>query len=133
MAHGAGERVFEISWPWSFRVALPLTVGAPVRITALSSCHGLRRAGHIVRGTDWPETTYSIGIRYGSLFAFAGLGEHWKDAHDVEAPGVQSCTILTTHANAEVRAIDVPTPDRLTPHPRDGTTPMERHIFGRRR
>jgi len=49
MAHGAGKRVFEISWPWSFRVALPLTVGARVRYAALSSCHGLRRVGHIAR------------------------------------------------------------------------------------
>jgi hypothetical protein len=65
------------------------------------------------------------------LFAFAGLWQHWKDADDVEAPVVQSCTIMTTDANAVVRAIDVPLPDRLTPHPRDGTTPMERHIFGR--
>lgn len=33
------------------------------------------------------------------------LLERWKDKDDVEAPVIQSCTILTTDANAVVRPV----------------------------
>ena len=60
---------------------------------------------------EWQKTgtkhkqPFSIGMKDGSVFAFAGLWERWKDQDDVEAPLIQSCTILTTDANAVVRPV----------------------------
>jgi putative SOS response-associated peptidase YedK len=48
---------------------------------------------------------YAFMLRDGELFAFAGLWERWRDNHDVEAPVVQSCTIITTEANGVVRPV----------------------------
>jgi len=57
---------------------------------------------------EWQKTgtkhkqPYSIGMRDGALFAFAGLWESW---HRGDGEAIQSCTILTTEANATVRPI----------------------------
>jgi putative SOS response-associated peptidase YedK len=44
-------------------------------------------------------------LRDGELFAFPGLWERWKDQDDIEAPVIQSCTIMTTSANGVVRPV----------------------------
>ena len=45
---------------------------------------------------------YNIGMADDSLFAFAGLWDRWKDA---EGKIIESCTILTTDANALLKDI----------------------------
>jgi putative SOS response-associated peptidase YedK len=61
---------------------------------------------------------YRIGLAGGSseampLFAFAGLWEHWEKSAD-GAP-VESCTIITTEANAALRPIHERMPVILPP------------------
>jgi len=48
---------------------------------------------------------YAFAVRDGEMFAFAGLWERWRDNDDVESGVVQSCTILTTTANAVVQPV----------------------------
>lgn len=48
---------------------------------------------------------YAFSMRDGGLFAFAGLWERWKDPDDIEASVVQSCSIITTEANAVVQPV----------------------------
>jgi putative SOS response-associated peptidase YedK len=57
---------------------------------------------------------YAIGMRDGAPFAFAGLWERWK-GEDVEAEVIQSCTILTTEANAVMRPVHDRMPVILPP------------------
>src|SRR6516225_871216 len=45
---------------------------------------------------------YFIFPRHGELFSFAGLWERW---HDPEGEEVETCTILTTEANALMRPL----------------------------
>jgi putative SOS response-associated peptidase YedK len=45
---------------------------------------------------------YNIGMADDSLFAFAGLWDRWKSP---EGKGIESCTILTTEANALLKDI----------------------------
>jgi putative SOS response-associated peptidase YedK len=45
---------------------------------------------------------YLIKLTEGSLFAFAGLWEHWESKDGVD---VESCTIITTHANELVQPL----------------------------
>jgi putative SOS response-associated peptidase YedK len=45
---------------------------------------------------------YNIGMADGGLFAFAGLWDKWRDA---AGEVIESCTILTTEANALLRPI----------------------------
>jgi len=55
---------------------------------------------------------FSIGMRDGSLFAFAGLWESW---HGGNGEALETCTILTTEANAQVRPIHDRMPVILPP------------------
>jgi putative SOS response-associated peptidase YedK len=57
---------------------------------------------------------YAIGMKDGAPFAFAGLWERWK-GEDVEAEVIQSCTILTTEANAVVQPVHDRMPVILPP------------------
>jgi putative SOS response-associated peptidase YedK len=55
---------------------------------------------------EWQKTAggkqpYHIRLRDGRPFAFAGLWEHWHR----EEQAIDSCTILTTEANATVRPV----------------------------
>jgi putative SOS response-associated peptidase YedK len=50
-------------------------------------------------GTKQP---HFIRPRDGGLFAFAGLWERW---HDPQGETVETCTILTTEANEQMRAL----------------------------
>jgi putative SOS response-associated peptidase YedK len=56
---------------------------------------------------EWAQTDGNtkqpllIGLKNGSPFAFAGLWEHWEG----EGRPVESCTIITTHANELLRPI----------------------------
>jgi len=60
---------------------------------------------------EWQKTgtktkqPFAFTMLNGAMFAFAGLWERWRDDADVEAPVVQSCTILTTEANEVVRPV----------------------------
>jgi putative SOS response-associated peptidase YedK len=54
-------------------------------------------------------------MKDGSLFAFAGLWERWKDQDDSEAPVIQSCKIITTEANDAVRSVHNRMPVILPP------------------
>ena len=38
-------------------------------------------------------------------FAFAGIWESWKDPNDPNADAVESCSIITTHANTLIQPI----------------------------
>lgn len=51
-----------------------------------------------------PKTkqAYNIGMKDDGLFAFAGLWERWKNA---DGKPIESCTILTTEANALLKDI----------------------------
>src|SRR5262249_5730994 len=70
---------------------------------------------------DWKKINtkqkqpYAFMMRDGELFAFAGLWERWPDQDDVEAPVVQSCTIITTEANGVVRPVHDRMPVILPP------------------
>jgi len=67
---------------------------------------------------EWQKTgtkhkqPYAFSMRDGAMFAFAGLWESWQ-SNDGEA--VQSCTILTTEANAVVRPFHDRMPVILSP------------------
>ncbi len=57
-------------------------------------------------GAEGAKQPFRICRADGAPFAFAGLWERWHDpAEPREAPAVESCTILTTGANALLRPI----------------------------
>ena len=62
------------------------------------------------RGRKQP---YRIALEGGAPFAFAGLWERWEGAG--EAGAVESCTIVTTEANARLKAIHHRMPVILAP------------------
>ncbi len=62
------------------------------------------------RGRKQP---YRIALEGGAAFAFAGLWERWEGAG--EAGAVESCTIVTTEANARLKAIHHRMPVILAP------------------
>ncbi len=62
------------------------------------------------RGRKQP---YRIALESGAPFAFAGLWERWEGAG--EAGAVESCTIVTTEANARLMAIHHRMPVILAP------------------
>jgi putative SOS response-associated peptidase YedK len=51
----------------------------------------------------------------GGQLAFAGLFEHWRDPSEPAAPEIETCTIITTAANAEVAPIHDRMPAILEP------------------
>ena len=55
---------------------------------------------------------FHIHLNDGSVFGFAGLWEHWQSA---EGEVVESCTILTTEANALMKDLHDPMPVILGP------------------
>lgn len=57
---------------------------------------------------------YNFGMADGSVFAFAGLWEHWRDSAHANAV-IETCTILTTKANALVADVHDRMPVILTP------------------
>jgi putative SOS response-associated peptidase YedK len=67
---------------------------------------------------EWKDTgekhkqPFHLGMRDGSLFAFAGLWERW---HGGDGEPVESCAILTTEANAVVRSVHDRMPVILAP------------------
>jgi putative SOS response-associated peptidase YedK len=48
-----------------------------------------------------PKQPFHIHLASGKLFAFAGLWEHWESEGEI----IESFTIITTEANAEVRRL----------------------------
>jgi putative SOS response-associated peptidase YedK len=62
------------------------------------------------RGRKQP---YRIALEGGAPFAFAGLWERWAGSE--EASAVESCTIVTTEANARLKAIHHRMPVILAP------------------
>lgn len=48
---------------------------------------------------------YRIALPGGSLFAFAGIWERWRDARDAHGAPLDSCAIVTTDASASLRAL----------------------------
>jgi len=62
------------------------------------------------RGRKQP---YRIALEGGAPFAFAGLWERWEGSG--EAGAVESCTIVTTEANARLKAIHHRMPVILAP------------------
>jgi len=71
---------------------------------------------------EWQQTgpkrkqPYSIGMADDGLFAFAGLWDRWKDP---AGKLIESCTILTTEANALLRDIHDRMPVILRPEDYD--------------
>ncbi len=51
---------------------------------------------------DGPKQPYRIAMADNALFAFAGIWEHWQTAEGSE---LESCAIVTTEANGQVRDI----------------------------
>ena len=62
------------------------------------------------------KQTYNIGLRDDGLFAFAGLWDRWKNA---EGNPVETCTILTTEANALLADVHDRMPLILSPEDYD--------------
>jgi putative SOS response-associated peptidase YedK len=62
------------------------------------------------------KQAYHIGMKDGGLFAFAGLWDRWKGP---EGNPIESCTILTTEANALVKDIHDRMPVILNPNEYD--------------
>jgi putative SOS response-associated peptidase YedK len=58
------------------------------------------------------KQAYSIGMKDDGLFAFAGLWDRWRDP---EGNPIESCTILTTEANALLKGIHGRMPVILSP------------------
>jgi putative SOS response-associated peptidase YedK len=71
---------------------------------------------------EWQKTPsgrkqpYAIQMADGAPFAFAGLWEHWQDAHGNE---LETCTILTTDANALLAKLHDRMPVILAPEQYD--------------
>ncbi len=68
------------------------------------------------RGRKQP---YRITLKDGAPFAFAGLWERWEGAKEDGDGAVESCTIVTTEANARLRAIHHRMPVILAPETYD--------------
>jgi len=71
---------------------------------------------------------YNFGLQDGSIFSFAGLWERWKDP---SGSHLESCTVLTTSANALLQDVHDRMPGILTPEDYDswldpGTTDPDR-------
>jgi putative SOS response-associated peptidase YedK len=64
------------------------------------------------KGRGGRKQPYFIRPRNGGLFAFAGLWERW---HDSLGTPVETCTILTTEANEQLRALHERMPLILDP------------------
>jgi putative SOS response-associated peptidase YedK len=68
---------------------------------------------------EWQTTADSAKVPYfihaGAPLAFAGLWETWRDPHQLDAPPLRTCTILTTAAVESVRAIHDRMPLALPP------------------
>jgi putative SOS response-associated peptidase YedK len=64
------------------------------------------------RGRRGPKQPYLFRSRDGSLLAIAGLWEQWRDP---EGPLLETCTLLTTEANAAVREVHDRMPVLLDP------------------
>ncbi len=58
------------------------------------------------------KQAYNIGLKDDGLFAFAGLWDRWKDE---AGNSIESCTILTTEANALLKDIHDRMPVILSP------------------
>ena len=58
------------------------------------------------------QTTLFIDRADGRPLAFAGLWEHWQDAHGTE---IEKCTIITPQANALVKPLHDRMPVILEP------------------
>ena len=65
---------------------------------------------------DKKKQAYNIGMKDDGLFAFAGLWDRWKDP---TGKPVESCTILTTDANALLKDIHDRMPVILNPEDYD--------------
>jgi putative SOS response-associated peptidase YedK len=65
---------------------------------------------------DKKKQAYNIGMKDDGLFAFAGLWDRWKDP---SGKPVESCTILTTDANALLKDIHDRMPVILKPEDYD--------------
>lgn len=66
---------------------------------------------------EWSATTrqpFRIHLRDAALFAFAGLWENWGGG-DERGAVLETCTLLTTRANAELRALHDRMPVILSP------------------
>jgi len=61
---------------------------------------------------DGPKQPYRIAMAGNALFAFAGIWEHWQTAEGSE---LESCAIVTTDANDQVRDIHHRMPVILAP------------------
>jgi putative SOS response-associated peptidase YedK len=62
-----------------------------------------------------PKQPYRIVRPDRGPFAFAGLWERWRDPAQAEAPALESCTIITTEANARLAPIHLRMPVILDP------------------
>jgi putative SOS response-associated peptidase YedK len=62
--------------------------------------------------SDGSKQPYRIAMADNALFAFAGIWEHWRSAEGSE---LESCAILTTDANDQVRDIHHRMPVILAP------------------
>ena len=51
------------------------------------------------------KTRWRITVEDEPLFALAGLWEWWRDADQPEGPGIETYTIVTTAANAQVAPV----------------------------
>ncbi len=58
-----------------------------------------------------PKQAFHIKLRDETPFAFAGIWEHWSG----EEPGIESCTIITTNANAVLESFHDRMPVILEP------------------
>ena len=65
------------------------------------------------KGAEGPKQPYRIALEDGGPFAFAGLWERWRDPR--EGAWVETCTIVTTDANALLRPIHHRMPVILDP------------------
>ena len=63
-------------------------------------------------GRRGPKQPYLFRNRDGSLLAIAGLWEHWEDPQDGR---LETCTLLTTDANEQVRPVHDRMPVLLDP------------------
>jgi putative SOS response-associated peptidase YedK len=70
------------------------------------------------------KQTYNIGLRDDGLFAFAGLWDRWKNP---EGKPVETCTILTTEANALLADIHDRMPVILSPEDYDDARLMRKY------
>jgi putative SOS response-associated peptidase YedK len=65
--------------------------------------------------TGGPRLPWRARLEDGLPFALAGLWERWRDPADAEAPALETCTILTTEANARVAPVHTRMPVVVAP------------------